>query len=166
MSNYKHLQGFANLKKPMRFTSIKKDLSSRVHLEKAHGTDHRNQKYCSKKKNFFGHGEPITQGQRSDLIQLTEEILDGENNITNVAKKYGPSFIRYHRGIKEFIKLTNPITPRSFKTKVNYYNSMDHRDPVKAEEHKQKQPPLTRIQYTTNQEVYGGTDITSKSALL
>ncbi|AGC84159.1 putative replication-associated protein 1 [Cyclovirus roach] len=57
-----HLQGFCNLKKQMRFNTIKAKLDNAIHLEKANGSDTDNQKYCTKSGDYFETGTPSGQG--------------------------------------------------------------------------------------------------------
>lgn len=57
-----HLQMYINFKKPVRMSSIKK-IFSRAHIERARGTDHDNQRYCSKDGDFIEIGYPQVQGK-------------------------------------------------------------------------------------------------------
>lgn len=116
-----HLQGFCNLDKPMRFGTIKKSLHNSIHIEKAAGSDEDNQKYCSKAGNFFEKGSPCRQGARTDLASLVDGIKNGANTIQKVATEFPTCFIKYHRGISEYLKIAYPITPRNEKTWVYYY---------------------------------------------
>lgn len=116
-----HIQGFCNLKKPMRFSAIKQRIDNRIHIEKANGSDEDNRTYCSKSGDFFEEGTPIKRGERSDLQSVVADIQNGERNHTVLAKTYGATYIRYFRGIKEYIRIINPIEPRNFKTDIYYY---------------------------------------------
>ncbi|AGC84157.1 putative spliced replication-associated protein [Cyclovirus roach] len=89
-----HLQGFCNLKKQMRFNTIKAKLDNAIHLEKAN---------------------------HNDLAALVDAIQSGQRDIRTIAEAFPTSYIRYHRGIKEYLKTTCPINPRTFKTFVYYY---------------------------------------------
>uniref|UniRef100_A0AAU6S515 Replication-associated protein n=1 Tax=Myotis capaccinii feces associated cyclovirus 2 TaxID=3139989 RepID=A0AAU6S515_9CIRC len=118
-----HLQGFCNLHKPMRFNAIKKCLSNTIHIEKANGSDLDNQKYCSKAGEIFETGEPQSQGKRNDLQTMVDYVNNqpGICNIENIAREHPTVFIKYHRGIKEWLRLHKPIQPRFEKTEVFYY---------------------------------------------
>lgn len=116
-----HLQGFCNLQKPMRFSTIKKCLSDRVHLEKANGSDEQNQTYCSKAGESFETGTPSKGGQRTDLQSLLVDIQNGDTDKRLLAEKHPSVYIRYFRGIDNYLKLMYPIAPRDFKTEVRYY---------------------------------------------
>lgn len=118
----KHLQGFCNFSKPMRFSTIKKRLNNGIHLEKANGSDEQNQKYCSKSGVFFEEGHPQRQGKRNDLDAVIHTIQSGKiTTLTEVALLHASSFIKYHRGIQTYLRLSLPITPRAFKTEVYFY---------------------------------------------
>lgn len=116
-----HLQGFCNLKKPMRFSTIKQHLSDSIHIEKANGSDEQNQEYCRKAGTWFEQGTPFKQGRRSDLESVISTISNGTNTLQAIAKLHPTAFIRYFRGINEYLKHVAPLAPRSFKTDVFYY---------------------------------------------
>ncbi|ADD62451.1 replication-association protein [Human associated cyclovirus 2] len=116
-----HLQGFCNLNKPTRFSTIKKHLDNSIHIEKANGTDEQNQKYCSKSGIFFESGVPNKQGQRNDLQSLVEFIHEKRPTIRDIATEHPTTYIRYFRGIERMLQLVNPIKQRDFKTEVYYY---------------------------------------------
>ncbi|ADD62453.1 replication-association protein [Cyclovirus PK5034] len=116
-----HLQGFCNLRKPQRFSAIKKHLSDRIHIEKANGSDEQNQSYCKKAGHWFEQGVPVKQGDRSDLKSVVSTIADGANTAQAIAEKHPVEFIKYYKGISEYLRLLAPIAPRKFKTYVYYY---------------------------------------------
>lgn len=116
-----HLQGFCNLKKPMRFSTIKQHFHHAVHLEKANGSDEQNQAYCSKSGDVFEEGTPTKRGQRTDLQSLLADIQNGCTDMHAIAISHPTTYIRYFRGISEWLKLVHPIAPRNFKTEVFYY---------------------------------------------
>ena len=116
-----HLQGFCNLKKPMRFSSIKQHLSDAIHIEKANGSDEQNQEYCKKSGTWFEQGTPCRQGHRTDLESVISTIQNGTNTYKGIAEAHPTAFIRYFRGIQEYLKCTFPTRPRDFKTEVSYF---------------------------------------------
>nr|ATQ39402.1 replicase [Cyclovirus sp.] len=116
-----HLQGFCNLNKPMRFSTIKKHLSDAIHIEKANGSDIQNQEYCRKAGTWFEQGTPIKQGQRSDLESVISTISSGKNTARDIAELHPVSFIRYFRGISEYLRLIQPVPVRDFPTTVHYF---------------------------------------------
>lgn len=117
----KHIQGFCNCKKPIRFGAIKAKINNALHIEKANGTDEQNKQYCSKGDNVFETGTPSKQGNRTDLQSLVDTIQNGERDLAAIAIKHPTSFIRYHRGIRTYLDIAFPVSPRNFKTEVYYY---------------------------------------------
>ncbi len=72
-----HLQGYAELKKQMRLTGIKKIPGlSRAHIEQRMGTVEQAVNYCKKDGDFVEVGEPKQAGKRTDLETLREMIKD------------------------------------------------------------------------------------------
>ncbi|AIF76254.1 Rep [Bat associated cyclovirus 11] len=120
-TNTPHLQGFCNLVKPMRFSAIKELLSHRIHIEKANGSDIQNQAYCSKAGEVFESGTPSSRGQRTDLNAVLDDIRGGETSLARLATAHPCTYIRYFRGIENYLKLVHPILPRDFPTVVNYF---------------------------------------------
>ncbi|AGJ74760.1 replication-associated protein [Dragonfly associated cyclovirus 8] len=120
-TNTPHLQGYCNLSKPMRFSTIKKHLHNSIHIEKANGSDEQNKEYCSKSGEIFEKGTPIKRGQRTDLQSLLADIQDGNRNIQTLAQSHPTTYIRYFRGIHTYLNLVHPIAPRNFKTDTYYY---------------------------------------------
>ncbi|ADU76997.1 Rep protein [Cyclovirus PKgoat11/PAK/2009] len=116
-----HLQGFCNLHKPTRYSTIKKHLDNSIHIEKANGTDEQNQKYCSKSGIFFESGIPNKQGTRNDLKSVVESINKEGATLGNIATEHPEIYIRYFRGIQQLLQLVRPIRQRDFKTEVFYY---------------------------------------------
>lgn len=116
-----HLQGFCNLHKPIRFNKIKKHLDNSIHLEKANGSDEDNQKYCSKSGIYFEKGTPCSQGHRSDLQAVVETIAQSNSTLQDIATKHPTAYIRYHKGIREYLRMVKPIQERQHKTLVYYF---------------------------------------------
>ena len=116
-----HIQGFINLQKPMRFSTIKQRLDSRIHIEKANGSDEQNQEYCKKAGDFFEEGTPQYAGKRNDLDAAISAISTGEiTNLQDVAERHAAVFVKYHRGIAALLQALQPVAPRNFKTEVYY----------------------------------------------
>lgn len=93
----------------------------RAHIEKAKGNDIQNQEYCSKGDNIWTHGQPTSQGNRSDLEKVVSLIEGGERNIKAVALQCPTAFIKYAKGIREYIRTCFEPPIRTWKTVVHYY---------------------------------------------
>lgn len=83
-----HVQGYLQTVKPMRLRGVQTLLSSPVHLAKPFGSLEQNRIYCTeentKRKGFLPRvagpweiGTPRTQGQRTDLEEVRDMILEG-----------------------------------------------------------------------------------------
>jgi hypothetical protein len=117
-SGTEHIQGFVNFKKKHRFNKVKKLISKRAHIEVARGTDLDNQRYCSKDGQFFEYGQPMQQGQRTDLSEIATELKENGGNLCKIAEANPAQFIRYHRGLAAFCDVMNLGAKRDFKTTV------------------------------------------------
>ena len=59
--------------------------------------------------------------RRSDLESVVSAIQNGTNTTQGIAELYPAAFIRYFRGINEYLKHVSPVAPRSFKTLLYVY---------------------------------------------
>jgi len=117
-----HLQGYINLKKQARITTLQKrfgQIGVQLALINANGTPDQNRTYCSKPGglNFWETGSIniVGQGKRNDLAIVSEKVL-GKRSLTEVAGEHPESFIKYHRGIKELIfVLDDPAAEREME---------------------------------------------------
>lgn len=108
--------------KPRRFSTIKHNIGQRAHIELAKGDDAQNEIYCSKGGDVWKHGTIISgQGSRSDLKDVIDLIASGEVRDSEIAKSCPAAFIKYSKGIKEYIRAIRPIPERDFKTNVYFY---------------------------------------------
>ncbi|ATW66440.1 putative replication-associated protein [Mink circovirus] len=114
-----HLQGFCNLKKKMRFEPFKRAIGGRAHIEQSRGTDVDNKRYCSKGGDLLLEvGEPSAQGKRSDLKEAVT-LLNNGGTMTDVARAHPETFIRYGRGLRDYVIQAGLTKPRAWKTEVH-----------------------------------------------
>ncbi|WBG01472.1 replication-associated protein [Army ant associated cyclovirus 1] len=106
----RHLQGFINFGKPVRFAAAKASIGQSAHLEVARGSDQQNDDYCATA------GDVYRKGKRNDLAEVAVAIQTPDCRLKDVAERFPTQFIKYHRGIRDILTLINPIKPRSFKT--------------------------------------------------
>nr|QJI53608.1 MAG: replication associated protein [Circoviridae sp.] len=104
----------------MRFKALKEALGKRYHIEMARGTDMENRSYCSKGIDIFEYGQPVKHGQRNDLLSVVDCIKKGKTK-AEIAELHPIEFIKYGKGIENYIRITKSIKQRNFKTKVHYY---------------------------------------------
>lgn len=97
-----HLQGWIQFERPKRFGGVKKVFDDdSIHIEFCKGTEFQNDKYCKKDGNFYETGKFITQGQRTDLENLKDDIKEGLN-LDGIKEKYTSIYIRYKSGIESY----------------------------------------------------------------
>ena len=111
----RHIQGFINLDKNVRFKKAKETIGTQAHIERSRGSDTDNRKYCAKEGEFIESGEPQGQGKRSDLHAAAEIITQG-GTLKRVAQEYPTQYILHSRGLKAYRDLISETTPRSTKT--------------------------------------------------
>lgn len=114
-----HLQAFFNFgrKNRKRLSALKK-LSARAHWEIARGSDIANRDYCSKEKVHLTIGEPQSQGTRTD-IQEAVDLLNQGKTLSDVAVACPDVFIKYGRGLRDYITTARLSKSRDFKTEVH-----------------------------------------------
>jgi len=106
-----HIQGYMNLKKQARMTTVQKKLGHagiQLTLINANGTLAQNRAYCSKEggQDFteIGQIEIVGQGKRTDLTVLSEKVK-AKRKLSEIAEEHPETFIKYHRGIKSLIEV-------------------------------------------------------------
>jgi len=112
----RHVQGFVNLIKKAKFTTVKNKIGSKCHIEQANGSDEQNKKYCEKEGASISFGEPSTQGQRNDLKKVVETLLENDGVLSVVAERHPEAYVRYFRGLRELRDVVRPPPSRNFKT--------------------------------------------------
>lgn len=78
-----HLQGYLQMTDKTRLSALKK-LDNAAHWEPRYGTHEEARKYCMKEGALNGpweRGDPVVQGQRTDLIQLYDSVKAGKTNL-------------------------------------------------------------------------------------
>lgn len=95
-----HLQGYMELKKNTRFTTLKK-MWPRMHIESRRGTQQQAIAYCMKEGDYNTFGAPKQQGYRTDLDRTRQVALTGGmREITTIgnlqAIKVAEKFLTYN----------------------------------------------------------------------
>ena len=74
-----HWQGYVELKNAKTFSAIKKLFKdNKLHLEERKGNALQASNYCKKDGKYIEFGELSSQGVRSDLVALKDDILAGK----------------------------------------------------------------------------------------
>lgn len=122
-TNKMHVQGFVVFKTNKRLSAVKREFHPTAHWEIMKGSIEQNVAYTSKAETRVINTLPIKWGQipevssngkRSDLEEVSNYIssIDGTNKckLRKVAEEYPVQFMKYHRGIETFIKVTEKVT--------------------------------------------------------
>lgn len=116
----RHYQGYIQTEIRCMLPAVKK-LIPRAHWEVARGNPVQNKKYCTKEPRISGPyewGTPIKQGQRVDIEQFRDAILNGKKD-TDLIKDYPIECAQYQRFI-QFVRNAN-FLPRTTKPRVIVY---------------------------------------------
>lgn len=95
-----HFQGWVQFDKAQDFKPVCK-LFPGVHIERCHKDEKVNDKYCHKDGSWVSFGEFKTQGQRSDLEGIVEQMRNGEVTLQEVALTQPGIYCRYRNGLKD-----------------------------------------------------------------
>ncbi|XP_022701712.1 uncharacterized protein LOC111267634 isoform X1 [Varroa jacobsoni] len=115
----KHLQGYAATEKPSTLDRFKALLSDRAHIEIAKASEEKNREYCIKSGHFEEFGRINSQGQRNDLYNVVDTLLDNKDDpIGAVAESHPVAFIKFHRGIKDLATTLKLGAKRNHRTKL------------------------------------------------
>lgn len=99
-----HLQGYILYSNAVRLASVRTFLP-RAHWEKRRGNHKQAKDYCTKEETRvegpWELGEEPRQGKRNDLEEIKEKINNGVSE-REIADTHFSSWIRYHRGFREY----------------------------------------------------------------
>lgn len=101
-----HLQGYATMHNPTVFSTWKRLVGERAHIEVAKGNAQQNRAYCTKPECRVPGTEPFELGQipeageRTDLTKLVEAAKDVSKSITDIIEIDGVNFLRYYKGVE------------------------------------------------------------------
>lgn len=106
-TNRLHQQGYAEFRESTRIGTVKRLLGCEsIHLEGRVGTAEQAREYCKKEETGvegsfkeLGIFSKSRQGTRNDLEEITEMLREGRT-VDEITDLFGPSYIRYHRGIE------------------------------------------------------------------
>jgi len=113
-----HIQGFVQLQRDQRPSYVKK-MHSRAHWEVMESTPEKCRAYCQKLDTRISgpweYGEFKTQGQRTDLKDVMNDIKSGVKNLL-LWERYPSTMVRYHKSFDVYKTLLN--VNRNWKTEV------------------------------------------------
>lgn len=109
------LLGFINLQRKWRFNRIKELVGASAHIEAAKGSDSDNERYCSKGGDVWSFGEPLKQGERTDLKRVVSTV-EQSTSLSEVIAAHPEAYIRYHRGIEKLFCATGKSVVRQWKS--------------------------------------------------
>lgn len=98
-----HLQGYAELKKRTRFSTLKKCLPHGIHVERRKGTAQQAADYCRKDGDYKEAGVMKQPGKRNDLKILRDAIKEGKSDLELF--EISDACFRYPRAVKMYKKL-------------------------------------------------------------
>lgn len=121
-----HWQGYYECTKRLGKAGHQKNLGAPgCHIEMCNGTPEQNIIYCTKSNSKiegteFKYGNPAKQdqGARNDLIDL-KNTIDSGATLKEISQKHFEEFLRYNKGIKEYMLLNQP--KRTWKTELNVF---------------------------------------------
>jgi len=126
-----HIQGFCRVDKPTVFSTWKRMLGERAHIEASKASAQRNRAYCTKPNaefpenarrpgtEFFEKGQLPNPGERSDLSSLAEAARDSSKSLLDIIDVDPCNFLRYHKGVVAIRSIISP--DRDQKTKVFWF---------------------------------------------
>jgi len=107
-----HLQGYAELARTVRFTTVTKILQGRAHLEPRKGTPRQASDYCKKDKDFVEEGTISNPGKRTDLESYRDFIKAKRPTRDDLYDNHIASYDKYRRLTQELIAHYHKPEPR------------------------------------------------------
>ncbi len=119
-----HWQGYLELETKLRLTSLKLLPGfAAAHLEIAQGTLEENQDYCLKTcgENYLEFGEPMLQGQRTDLTAFASAITAGDTTVDEILLAHPHTYHVYGRTLLALEDLRSQSLVRTGKPTVYWF---------------------------------------------
>jgi len=120
-----HLQGYAQLQSCTVFSTWKRLLGERAHIEASKGNADSNIAYCTKLSDripntvVFERGDRPKQGERNDLTKIVNAAMDPTVPIADIIALDPCNFLRFHKGVMAIKSILSP--KRNFKTEVFWF---------------------------------------------
>lgn len=108
----KHIQAYIQLENAMTYSALQKYFSlmkkgklDKFHVERAKGSLKQNQKYTSKEGQWFEYGDPKSQGSRTDLDDLREQLRNDPRSARSIMKNDDLNYqqIRYVETVTKYL---------------------------------------------------------------
>jgi len=100
-TNKEHIHGYIETTKVMRVAGVKKLFNdNELHVEQRRGTRDQAIAYVKKEGKFFEYGEPPKQGNRTDLIEVSNKLKSG-CKLSTIIEEDTPTYIKFHKGIEK-----------------------------------------------------------------
>lgn len=116
-----HIQGYIYFENPRSFNAVKK-LMKRWHIEPTKGSPSDNIKYCKKDGKFEEEGNPPGQGKRTDLVEIKNQIINGEKTVDEITLENPMIFHQYGRTLNKIEELKNRGKFRTWMTCGIWYH--------------------------------------------
>lgn len=110
-----HLQGYIEFKNARTLAAVTK-IIGKGHLETRRGSATEAATYCKKDGDWLEAGKMSNQGQRTDLLDIKEKILNGMQE-DEVIMEHTAEWCRYRNGLRDFIDVVNRSKKRDQMTK-------------------------------------------------
>lgn len=115
-----HIQGYCELIGQLSLKRLK-DYLPRAHFEKRKGNAKQASDYCKKDGNFKEFGNISKQGERKDLNELKDKLLNKELSINDIILNNPDAYHMYGRTLEKIDDLKNRVTYRTEMTKGIWY---------------------------------------------
>lgn len=110
------MQGWVQTKDRKSFNQMKRFFGEN-HFELCFGSEYDNDKYCTKDNKYIKIGKFITQGARTDLEAVKNDIQAGKS-LKYIADNYFSAWVRYKNSFKEY-KMMCDQEKRKLDRKIN-----------------------------------------------
>lgn len=111
----KHIQGWIQFHTKKRLGGVKLIINSKkIHLESCRGDEFDNEKYCKKDNEFKTWGSFITQGYRSDLKRIYDEMMSGKP-IADVIRDDINVYSKYRNTFKDIKQIYDKESSKEFR---------------------------------------------------
>lgn len=109
-----HIQGYIYYHNQTAFSTFKKMIGKKAHIEKSKGSPEQNEIYCKKEGNYIELGDKPNQGARTDLDEVKEKIKSGLK-VDDICME-NPVF--YHQYGRTLHKIEDIVNRSKYRTEM------------------------------------------------
>lgn len=116
-----HIQGYIYYHNQVAFSTFKKMIGKKAHIETSKGSPDQNEIYCKKEGNYIELGDKPEQGKRSDLNKVKDDIIKNGLKVDDICVNDPMFYHQYGRTLHKIEDIAQRKKYRKEMTTCDWY---------------------------------------------